>query len=576
MANTLIQLKYSTVTAKPASLNIAEPAYSYTSNTLFIGTPDSLGTINIGGLFYTSQIDNATNLSVPNTLVERDATGNISVNILTANGIVGTIAGNSDTATKLQTARDIGLAGDATGNVSFDGSANVTLTVDLTDTGVAAGTYGGSANIPFFTVDVEGRISAAGNTAISTNLEFSGDTGTGSLNLLTDTLGVKGQDGISTTANNATNTILVSVDNTVIRTTGTQSITGDLTVTGNIVLNGNTFTQNVSSISVADPLIVLGVGNYFSDNFDIGFVAHYNDGANSHTGLIRDAGTKEYHFFKGYTGELDANNNIDLNHASYQEANVSAAYFKGNLIANTAVSDGFYGKTSTNQMYLYPSETYNTLGDQYIVLDPTAPNHIHIRAGGAIDSSNAELFLGGESTGVQVSDTFDTTYIRANTQVWQFGNTGSLILPNNNQIYDNATSIFVQTVRSDNTAPDFLYYDNTTKEITRGDIRLPNSSYTITGALAASNTITSLTVDSYGRVTAATGAKIEIDANQITSGTLLVDRGGSGASTFTLNGVLLGNGNNAFQTASSSTEGHILTINNSGVPTFSMLSGGTF
>jgi hypothetical protein len=35
-------------------------------------------------------------------------------------------------------------------------------------------------------------------------------------------------------------------------------------------------------------------------------------------------------------------------------------------------------------------------------------------------------------------------------------------------------------------------------------------------------------------------------------------------------------GNSAFTTASSSTEGHLLTINASGVPTFSHLQGGTF
>ena len=38
MANTLIQLKSSTSNASPSSLNVAEPAYSYVSNTLFIGT----------------------------------------------------------------------------------------------------------------------------------------------------------------------------------------------------------------------------------------------------------------------------------------------------------------------------------------------------------------------------------------------------------------------------------------------------------------------------------------------------------------------------------------------------------
>ena len=52
MANTAIQIKFSEVTATPTSLNIAEPAYSYTSNTLFIGTPDSSGAIAIGGKSY--------------------------------------------------------------------------------------------------------------------------------------------------------------------------------------------------------------------------------------------------------------------------------------------------------------------------------------------------------------------------------------------------------------------------------------------------------------------------------------------------------------------------------------------
>ena len=55
MANTVIQLKYSTITTTPTSLNIAEPAYSYASNTLFIGTPDGTSAIAIGGKFYLDQ-----------------------------------------------------------------------------------------------------------------------------------------------------------------------------------------------------------------------------------------------------------------------------------------------------------------------------------------------------------------------------------------------------------------------------------------------------------------------------------------------------------------------------------------
>jgi hypothetical protein len=55
VANTLIQIKSSTANVAPVTLNVAEPAYSYVSNTLFIGTANSDGVIAIGGQFYLDQ-----------------------------------------------------------------------------------------------------------------------------------------------------------------------------------------------------------------------------------------------------------------------------------------------------------------------------------------------------------------------------------------------------------------------------------------------------------------------------------------------------------------------------------------
>jgi len=55
MANTLIQIKSSTSNAAPTTLNVAEPAYSYVSNTLFIGTAAGNGVLPIGGQFYVAQ-----------------------------------------------------------------------------------------------------------------------------------------------------------------------------------------------------------------------------------------------------------------------------------------------------------------------------------------------------------------------------------------------------------------------------------------------------------------------------------------------------------------------------------------
>jgi len=75
--------------------------------------------------------------------------------------------------------------------------------------------------------------------------------------------------------------------------------------------------------------------------------------------------------------------------------------------------------------------------DQYLIIDPTGgePNHIHIRAGGLIDQSTTDLFLGGELNNVRVSDTNDRVTITTDfgvdgeTRTWTFDNNGFFRLP---------------------------------------------------------------------------------------------------------------------------------------------------
>ena len=66
--------------------------------------------------------------------------------------------------------------------------------------------------------------------------------------------------------------------------------------------------------------------------------------------------------------------------------------------AGTASGDGLGYST----LELVPDGTL--VSDQYIVVDPTAPNHIHLRAGGTQDASTAALFLGGELNYVRTVD----------------------------------------------------------------------------------------------------------------------------------------------------------------------------
>ena len=51
-----------------------------------------------------------------------------------------TISGNAGTATKLATARNIALTGDITGNVNFDGTANVSIATTIAANSIALGT----------------------------------------------------------------------------------------------------------------------------------------------------------------------------------------------------------------------------------------------------------------------------------------------------------------------------------------------------------------------------------------------------------------------------------------------------
>jgi len=67
----------------------------------------------------------------------------------------------------------------------------------------------------------------------------------------------------------------------------------------------------------------------------------------------------------------------------------------------------------------------NATLDQYLIIDPTAPSHIHIRAGGQQDNSNASLFLGGENSYFRVTGgaNADVT-ISANSHQFVYGEFG--------------------------------------------------------------------------------------------------------------------------------------------------------
>ena len=332
ISNTSVLIKRSTTTGTPSTLKAGELAYSYVSNTIFIGTSSGTGVINVGGQYYTSQIDNATSTNTSSTIVKRDASGNISVGYITAAGItVGSLIANS--ANSLSQTTYFGAYGDATAaNVSFNGTANVELNVILATVNSNIGTYGNTTTIPSITVDAKGRITAISNNTIATSFTVSGNTGSGSQSG-GGTLTIEGNGtGINTTVTGSggSETVLIGTDNTVLRSNtssiGLQTIGTDVQISGNLIVTGTATYVNTSISQTNDSLIELAANNSVGDVIDIGFYGLYNNGStNNITGLVRDAGSKNYYLFANIISTAATTANT-LSNNYFTQANTATLY----------------------------------------------------------------------------------------------------------------------------------------------------------------------------------------------------------------------------------------------------------
>jgi len=229
---------------------------------------------------------------------------------------VGSSAGILITSGTFTITGGTGLTSTITGS-----AGNASVTVDLDDTAVTAGSYGSQTKIPTFTVDAQGRLTAADEVDVATTFSFEGDTGTGSIDLLTDTLEIIGGTGVDTVASG--NTITFSIGQDVYTNSNVQfgdgNFTGDLIVAGNFTVNGNTTIVSTQTLEVEDPLIKLASGNT-TDSISIGFYGQYGT-SEEKSGFFRSHEDGAFYLFKDFSGDITTSNVIPLNGLQLADAN---------------------------------------------------------------------------------------------------------------------------------------------------------------------------------------------------------------------------------------------------------------
>jgi len=383
MANTIIQIKRSSTTTVPTSgtLTASEPAYSYLSEKLFLGTSDGSGVIAIGGKFYvdlSNTIFNAANAA-----------------FLTAN--VGFTSANL--------IFDAANAAFLNSNVSFDAANAAFLNSNVSFD---------AANAAFLNSNSAYNSANAGQLTANTAYDAANAA------FLNSNVGFNAANSAYITANSA-----FDDSNTRLSTSG-GTVTGDVSIVGDLVISGNTYVVDSETLRISDPLIYLAGNNYVSDIVDIGFVANYVNatGQNVHTGVFRDHSTKEYYIFQGYSEE-PINNHIDPNGNNFTLAVLNADIRTDNIIlsgTNTTVwirssyDAANAGFIAANAAFLNSNVGFDSANAGQLTANTAydKANAAHLTANVAYESANA-----GQLTA-------NTAYDKANTANVNAGNASFL------------------------------------------------------------------------------------------------------------------------------------------------------